>query len=85
MRIEFRRDPLKALRNMQRAKAEDVLAALDRIADRPFARNNNIKPLRGVTNGYRVRVGDWRVSYRIDRDADVVEVFEIAPRGGAYR
>jgi mRNA interferase RelE/StbE len=85
VKIEFRRDPQKALRAMQRAKADDILAALDRIAVDPFARNNNIKPLRGVPNGCRVRVGDWRVSYTLDRVADVIEVFEIAPRGGAYR
>jgi mRNA interferase RelE/StbE len=85
MKIGFRRDPLKALRSMQRAKAEAIFAALDRIAANPFARNNNVKPLRGVPDGYRVRVGDWRVSYTLDRQADVIEVFEIAPRGGAYR
>ena len=85
MRIEFRRDPLKALRGMQRAKAEDIFAALDRIAAAPFARDNNIKPLRGVPSGYRARVGDWRVSYMLDRGAEVIEVFEIVPRGGAYR
>jgi mRNA interferase RelE/StbE len=70
---------------MQRAKAEDILAALERIAVDPFARNNNIKPLRGIPDGYRVRVGDWRVSYTLDHRADVIDVFEIAPRGGAYR
>jgi mRNA interferase RelE/StbE len=85
MRIEYRRDAQKALRSMQRAKAEDVFAALDRIAADPFARNNNVKPLRGVPKGYRARVGDWRVSYTLDHEADVIEVFEIAPRGGAYR
>jgi len=70
---------------MQRAKAEDIFAALDRIATDPSARNNNVKPLRGVPSGYRVRVGDWRVSYTLDRSAGVIEIFEIAPRGGAYR
>jgi mRNA interferase RelE/StbE len=85
MEIEYRRDPLKALRRMQRAKAEDILAVVDRVAADPFARNANIKPLRGVPNGYRVRVGDWRVSYTLDRATGMIEVFEIAPRGGAYR
>lgn len=85
MRVEYRRDPLKALRSMQRAKAEDIFAALDRIATDPFAHNNNLKPLKGVANGYRLRVGDWRVSYTVDRAEEVIVVFEIAPRGGAYR
>jgi mRNA interferase RelE/StbE len=85
MRVEYRRDPLKALRSMQRARAEDIFAAFDRIAADPFAHNNNLKPLKGVPNGYRLRVGDWRVSYTLDRTQEVIVVFEVAPRGGAYR
>jgi mRNA interferase RelE/StbE len=85
MQIAYRRDPQKALSGMQRAKAEDIFAVLDRIAANPSARNNNIKPLKGVPNGYRVRVGDWRVSYTVDRRTGMIEVFEVAPRGGAYR
>ncbi|HML10877.1 MAG TPA: type II toxin-antitoxin system RelE/ParE family toxin [Stellaceae bacterium] len=85
MEVVYDRDPLKVLRSMQPAKAVDIRAAIARIAIDPFAPNNNIRPLRGVPNGYRVRVGDWRASYTIDRQANVIEVFEVAPRGGAYR
>lgn len=70
---------------MQRAKAEDIMAALERIAADPSAPNNNVRPLKGIPNGFRIRVGDWRVSYTIDRDSSVIDVFEVAPRGGAYR
>jgi mRNA-degrading endonuclease RelE of RelBE toxin-antitoxin system len=70
---------------MQPAKAADIRAAIAKVATEPFAKNNNVKPLAGRPNAYRLRVGDWRVSYAIDRSADLLEVFEIAPRGGAYR
>jgi mRNA interferase RelE/StbE len=85
MDVVYRRESLKVLRSMQRAKTQDIRAAIARIAVDPFANNNNIRPLRGISNGYRVRVGDWRASYIIDRHAEVIEVFEVAPRGGAYR
>ena len=85
MRITYRRDPVKALRRMQRAKAGDITGAVERVAVDPWAPNNNLRPLKGVPNGFRLRVGDWRVSYTVDRDAAVIDVFEIAPRGGAYR
>ena len=80
MEITYRRDPVKALRRMQRAKAEDIMAAIERVAADPSAPNNNVRPLTGVPNGFRVRIGDWRASYTVDRDAAVIEVFEIAPR-----
>jgi mRNA interferase RelE/StbE len=84
-KVAYRRDPAKALRRMQRAKAKDIMAAVERVAADPWAPNNNLRPLKGVPNGFRVRVGDWRVSYTIDREAKVLDVFEVAPRGGAYR
>jgi mRNA interferase RelE/StbE len=85
MRVTYRRDPVKALRRMQRAKAQDITNAIERVAVDPSAPNNNLRPLKGVPNGFRLRVGDWRVSYTLDQDASVIDVFEIAPRGGAYR
>jgi mRNA interferase RelE/StbE len=84
-KITYRRDPVKALRGMQPAKAADIAAAVERVAADPTAPNNNLQPLKGVPNGFRIRVGDWRVSYTIDREAQVMDVFEVAPRGGAYR
>jgi mRNA interferase RelE/StbE len=85
MRITYRRDPVKTLRRIQRAKAEDIMAAIERVATDPSAPNNNVRALKGVPNGFRIRVGDWRASYTIDWDTAVTDVFEIAPRGGAYR
>lgn len=34
---------------------------------------------------HRVRVGDWRILYRIDDDDRVVEVARVLHRGDAYR
>jgi mRNA interferase RelE/StbE len=83
--IEFSREAVKALRTIQPAKAGQIRAAIDRVAADPGAPNNNLLPLKGVPSGFRIRVGDWRVSYTLDREADLMSVFEIAPRGGAYR
>jgi mRNA interferase RelE/StbE len=85
VKIEIGRDALKALRRMPPAKAAAIRAAIDRVADAPMASNRNIKRLLGVPHGFRIRVGDWRVSYTLHHDADLMSVFEIAPRGGAYR
>jgi len=85
MRVHYRRGPVKALRRIQRAKAEDIIGAIGRIAADASAPNNNVRPLKGVSDGFRIRVGDWRVSYTINREAQVIDVFEIAPRGGAYQ
>ena len=70
---------------MQPAKARDIRQAITGVAADPSAAHPNLRPLKGVPNGFRIRVGDWGVSYILDRAAGILDVFEIAPRGGAYR
>jgi mRNA interferase RelE/StbE len=83
--ITYRRDAARVLLRMQPAKAQDIKQAVARVAVDPAAPNNNLRPLRGVRDSFRIRVGDWRVSYTLDRRAGIIDVFEIAPRGRAYR
>jgi mRNA interferase RelE/StbE len=85
VRIVLAKSALKALRRMQPAKAKDIRQAIDRVAANPSAPNNNLTRLQGIPDGFHIRVGDWRVSFVLDRATEVLDVFEIAPRGGAYR
>jgi mRNA interferase RelE/StbE len=85
VQIVIAREAGKVLARMQPAKAKDIREAIDKVAADPTAPNNNLRALRGVQDGFRIRAGDWRVSYTLDRRAGVMNVFEIAPRGGAYR
>jgi hypothetical protein len=85
LKIEIGRGAVRVLRRIQPAKAQDIRAAIARVAADPTAPANNLRPLKGVPQGFRIRVGDWWVSYALDRRAGVMRVFEITPRGGAYR
>lgn len=85
MQVAIRRSPLKRLRRIQPAKARAIREAIDRVAANPLGRHANPRSLTNVPNGYRVGVGDWRVFFTLDRDAGILDVFEIEPRGGAYR
>jgi hypothetical protein len=44
--------------------------------------NNNLRALKYVSNGFRIRVGANLdpTGYTLDRHASVMSVFEIAPR-----
>jgi mRNA-degrading endonuclease RelE of RelBE toxin-antitoxin system len=83
--ITYKTSALKALSRMQPAKARNVMEALAAIAADPFARHPNVKPLKGIKSAYRARVGDLRASYTLHRGERLMNIFEIAPRGGAYR
>lgn len=82
-RVILDRDAAKALRRLP----QDLIARLDvaimALADNP--RPAGCKKLRGHKNLYRVRVGDWRITYALEDDRLIVLIVEIAPRGGAYR
>jgi mRNA-degrading endonuclease RelE of RelBE toxin-antitoxin system len=84
--LTWKRDAVKALLGMQPKRAAAIRAKCQEIAvASPPARHANLTALAGVENGYRVRFGDWRMSFTINLGSDVMEVFEVAPRGGAYR
>lgn len=45
----------------------------------------NIKKLKGVASDYRYQVGGWRIMYEIDDQNKLVTVYNIRPRGDAYK
>jgi mRNA interferase RelE/StbE len=77
----------RAAEKAMRRLPKDVLRRLDRailaLADDP--RPPGCKKLAGYENLYRIRVGDWRISYAIEDDKLIVIIVEVAPRGRAYR
>jgi len=77
------REPKKILTKVPGDLRRRLLAALHGLAANP--RPAGCKRLQGQTNLYRVRVGDWRISYAIEDDKLIVLIVEVAPRGGAYR
>ncbi len=85
MRLAIRKGPLKRLDRIQPAKARAIREAIDRVAANSMGQHAILRPLTNVPNGYRVRVGDRWVSFTLDRDAGILDVFEIEPRGGAFR
>ena len=75
---------LKALSRMDRAVARRIRSKILGLARDPLAPNNNVKKLVGV-EGYRLRVGDWRVVYVLERKVLTVVVVRIGHRSEVYK
>jgi len=73
----------KALAKLPVNSQKRIVAKIREIAVNPYAPNNNLTKLQG-RNGYRLRVGDWRVIYELQDDRLVMLVLEVGPRGGIY-
>jgi mRNA interferase RelE/StbE len=77
------REPEKVLRKLPGNLLKRIRKVIDDLSADPIPTGS--KKLVGYDNLYRVRVGDWRVSYAVEQDRLIVLIVEIAPRGGAYR
>ena len=81
--ILISKDARKILQKLPKNLLGRISKAIDGLAGNP--RPEGCKKLEGYDNLYRIRVGDWRISYAIEAERLVVLVIEVAPRGGAYR
>lgn len=82
-RVRVHKSASKILARLPKDLLGRIAAAIDGLAVDP--RPPGCKKLTGKYDHYRVRVGDWRITYTIEDDMLIVTVIEIAPRIGAYR
>jgi mRNA interferase RelE/StbE len=81
--VVFARSASKELRSLDAALALRILKRIESLSSNP--RPPGIVKLEGSRDLWRVRVGDWRVIYRIvDREC-LVDVISVRHRREAYR
>ncbi len=61
----------------------DIRHALDFLAKDPFASKNDVKKLQW-RDGYRLRVGKYRVIYELENNKLIIHVLEVAHRKDIY-
>jgi len=82
--IAYTKEAAKSLQRMPSNMAQLIREKLETIAADPYANHPNAKKLQG-REGYRLRVGDWRVIYKIQNDQLIIVVLKIAARGEIYK
>ncbi|MFD5747857.1 type II toxin-antitoxin system RelE/ParE family toxin [Streptomyces sp. NPDC127033] len=75
----------RQLRAVDRPAAMRILAALTALGDDPYREDADIKKLTGPSGLYRLRVGAYRVAYRIEDDALVILVVKAGDRRDVHR
>ncbi len=85
MKLVIERRALKDLGKAPRRIATIIRTRLNEIAANPFAAQRNVTVIKGATDTFRLRTGDWRTIYEVDRKMDIVRVLMIKPRGEVYR
>jgi mRNA interferase RelE/StbE len=73
----------RALTRRDRRAADRVAAAVRRLADDPRPRGS--VALAGQDEGYRIRIGAYRVLYQVEDSLLVVLVMRVGDRSDVYR
>ena len=85
LKLTITKEARRRLRAMPNNLERKIINKIDSLAADPFAPNNNVTSLRGIDDGFRLRVGDWRVLYTLNAEARTMTIVAILPRGDAYR
>ena len=80
--VKLKRSAEKELDNLPTRIHNKVINLLLSLKENPFPRNS--KKLRGH-EGYRIRVGDYRILYLIDESDKNIEIISVAHRKEVYR
>jgi mRNA interferase RelE/StbE len=81
--IEFTASALREFRALGRQQQRRIGAKIDALANEPLP--DGVKKLKGVSEHFRLRVGDYRVIYRVERNRVVIVIVRIGHRREVYR
>lgn len=84
-KIEFVKSAKKEFDHLPAPVKKKTLDALSLLAINPYTEILNIKKLKGATDLFRVRLGDYRLVYEIRAQIVTVVVIKIGHRKDVYR
>lgn len=82
-RVEWRQAAYKELRGLPQHDRGRIVEAVNKLADNP--QPNGSKKLKDSEDGYRIRVGDYRVIYELLGEVRIVFIQRVRHRKDAYR
>ena len=82
--LRYRKAALKALMKLPAEARQRIQEALRQLADDTETDKLDIKALQG-RDGFRLRVGKWRVIYHKDDNAIIILVVDAGSRGDIYK
>ncbi len=81
--IEFTASALREFRALDRHIQRRISAKIEGLRDDPFPAG--VRKFQGQADHWRIRVGDYRVIYRIERQRVVIVIVRLGHRREVYR
>ncbi|WP_022852761.1 type II toxin-antitoxin system RelE family toxin [Thermodesulfatator atlanticus] len=82
-KIKWKRSAESDLRAIDPQQIIKILRSVEALAYNPFP--VQCRKLRGSERAYRIRVGNYRVIYKVDTKAKTVIIYHVRHRKEAYR
>ena len=79
--ITYSKAAIRTLRRIPTNESKRVRSKIEQYSIDPASQAQNVTKLQG-RDGFRLRVGDWRVIFA--EDGTIIDVIAIGPRGGIY-
>ncbi len=81
--VEFNKQAIKDLKRISKNYATLIFEKIKILAKDPSNKALNIKKLKGI-EGYRLKVGEYRVIYEIENNRLIINIIKIQSRGSVY-
>ena len=80
--IAWKRSAAQELKRLPKEIVERILQAVERLSTEPYP--SGVRKLVGSEHTYRIRIGDYRITYSVTASALVIEIIRVGHRRDVY-
>jgi mRNA interferase RelE/StbE len=84
-KVEFSKSAAKEFKKLNKSLRGKVVEALSFISQNPYSEFLNIKKLKGADELFRIRIGDYRIVYNVQKKVLIIVVIKIGHRKDIYK
>ena len=82
-KIELKKSVFKDIRDIPQVFLKKIEEAIQKLSENPFSPES--KKIQGYTDYYRIRVGMYRIIYRVEKKIEIVTIIKVGHRKEIYR
>lgn len=82
--VEFTKQAAKSLRKLPASVKDSIIKKIEEFAKDPFAPQHDVEKMQG-SEGYRLRIGNWRIIYELSKHQLLIVVIKIGNRKEVYK